>query len=96
MRKYILYIHTVLNTHRYIYEAIWVSISKRAYNHFYMHSFITYIYTHTYSNYTGVAVVDMGISALFLLLHTAWGLTADLYVKKGGTYTDKTLMKSMI
>mmetsp|Transcript_763 Transcript_763/g.1029 ORF Transcript_763/g.1029 Transcript_763/m.1029 type:complete len:217 (+) Transcript_763:66-716(+) len=39
--------------------------------------------TCTLSNYSGVAIVDFGISALFLVMHTAWGLTTDLYVSKG-------------
>ena len=39
-----------------------------------------------FSNYSGVAVVDLGIAALFLLIHTAWGLTTDLYVKKGNAF----------
>eukprot|EP01036_Dinobryon_divergens_P029011 gene29011-38055_t len=51
--------------------------------------------TCTLSNYSGVAVVDLGIAAIFLILHTAWGLTADLYVKKGAlSYLIKSAAKA--
>lgn len=34
------------------------------------------------SNFSGVVVIDLLISALFFVMHTAWGLTTDLYVDK--------------
>ena len=47
------------------------------------------------SNFSGVAVIDLILSGLFFMLHTAWGLTKDLYVVRGGKSDEKELLKSM-
>ncbi len=47
------------------------------------------------SDFSGIAVIDLIISALFFMLHTAWGLTTDIYVDRGGKSDEKALLKSM-
>jgi hypothetical protein len=50
------------------------------------------------SNFSGVAVIDLIISCLFFILHTAWGLTTDLYVDrgKGNKGDEKSLLKNKV
>ena len=50
------------------------------------------------SIYAGVTIIDLIICVHFFFLYTAWALTKDLYIPKGGpkpTQDQKTLMQAM-